>query len=79
MVDFELSVASTKRLIKKTGADRVSDAAAIELAIILEEIGVKIAREALDFSKHSGRKTIKSEDVEIAVKKTMEGRHFSFR
>jgi histone H3/H4 len=78
MVDFELSVASAKRLCKKTGADRVSDAAAIELAIILQEIGVKIAREALDYSIHSRRKTIQSEDIEIAVKKTMEGKRYSF-
>jgi histone H3/H4 len=37
----------------------------------LEEIGVKIAKEALDFAMHAGRKTIKSEDIEIAAKKIM--------
>jgi histone H3/H4 len=37
----------------------------------LEGIGIKIAKEALDFAMHAGRKTIKSEDIEIASKKVM--------
>jgi histone H3/H4 len=57
------------RLCKRTGAERVSEAAAIELARVLEEIGVKIAREALDYSVYAGRKTIKTEDIEIATRK----------
>ena len=72
MADLELAVAPMHRLCKKAGADRVSEAAAKELAEALEEIGVKIAKEALDFAMHAGRKTIKSEDIEIAVKKVME-------
>jgi DNA-binding protein len=71
MVDLELAVAPMHRLCKKAGADRVSEAAAKELAKALEEIGVKIAKEALDFAMHAGRKTIKSEDIEIAAKKVM--------
>jgi histone H3/H4 len=71
MVDLELAVAPMHRLCKKAGADRVSEAAAKELAKALEEVGVKIAREALDFAMHAGRKTIKSEDIEIAYKKVM--------
>jgi histone H3/H4 len=71
MVELELAVAPMHRLCKKAGADRVSEAAAKELAKVLEEIGVKIAREALDFAMHAGRKTIKSEDIEIAAKKVM--------
>jgi histone H3/H4 len=71
MVDLELAVAPMHRLCKKAGADRVSEAAAKELAKALEEIGVKIAREALDFAMHAGRKTIKAEDIEIAAKKVM--------
>ena len=71
MTDLELAVAPMHRLCKKAGADRVSEAAAKELAKALEEIGVKIAREALDFAMHAGRKTIKSEDIEIAARKIM--------
>jgi histone H3/H4 len=71
MVELELAVAPMHRLCKKAGADRVSEAAAKELAKALEEVGVKIAKEALDFAMHAGRKTIKAEDIEIAFKKVM--------
>jgi len=71
MVELELAVAPMHRLCKKAGADRVSEAAAKELAKALEDIGVRIAKEALDFAMHAGRKTIKCEDIEIAAKKIM--------
>jgi len=71
MTDLELAVAPMHRLCKKAGADRVSEAAAKELAKALEDIGVKIAKEALDFAMHAGRKTIKAEDIEIAARKIM--------
>ena len=67
MADLEMAVAPMHRLCKKAGADRVSEAAAKELAKALEEIGVKVAKEALDFAMHAGRKTIKAEDIEIAA------------
>lgn len=72
MVESEIAVAATYRLCKKSGADRVSDAAAQELRSVLEEIGVKIAKDALEYAVHAGRKTIKSEDIEIATRKIME-------
>ena len=72
MTNSELAVAPMHRLCKKAGADRVSEAAAKELAKTLESIGIKIAKEALDFAMHAGRKTIKAEDIEIASKKVME-------
>jgi len=58
-------------MIRKAGADRVSDEAAKELREALEEVGVKIAREALDFTKHAHRKTVKAEDIQIAVRKLL--------
>jgi len=66
-----LAVAPMHRICKKAGADRVSESAAKELAKVLDEIGVKIAREAMDYAMHAGRKTIKSEDIEIAARKVM--------
>ena len=71
MNELELSVAPMHRLCKKAGADRVSEAAAEELAKVLEEIGIKIAKEALDYSMHAQRKTIKTDDIEIATRKVM--------
>jgi histone H3/H4 len=71
MNELELSVAPMHRLCKKAGADRVSEAAAEELAKVLEDIGIKIAKEALDYSMHARRKTIKTDDIEIATRKVM--------
>jgi histone H3/H4 len=71
MKELEIAVAPMHRLCKKAGADRVSEAAAKELERVLDEIGVKIAKEALDYAIHSGRKTIKAKDIEIATRKVM--------
>jgi len=71
MAGRELHVAPMHRICKKAGADRVSETAAKELAKVLDEIGVKIAKEALDYAMHAGRKTLKAEDVEIAARKVM--------
>ena len=72
MTESEISVASMHRLCKKTGAERVSEEAAKELARVLEEIGLNIAKEALDYAEYAGRKTIKAEDIEIATRKVTE-------
>ena len=69
MVKKDLQLAPMHRIIKKAGAERVSDAAAGELRVILEEIGLNISKDALDFTKHTRRKTVKAEDVRIAAKK----------
>jgi histone H3/H4 len=68
----EIKVAPMHKLIKKAGADRVSEESAIALGKALEELGLKIAREALDFAKHAGRKTVKARDIEIAAQKVLE-------
>ena len=71
MNELVIAVAPMHRLCKKAGADRVSEAAAKELAKVLEEIGVKIAKEALDYAMHARRKTIKAKDIEIATRKVI--------
>ena len=69
MADLELSIAPMHRIIKKAGADRVSETGAKELARVLEDIGVRIGRDALAFAMHAGRRTVKGKDVKIAAKK----------
>jgi len=71
MVNPELAVAPMHRICKKAGADRVSEPAAKELAKVLEDVGVKIAKEAIDYAMHAGRKTVKEEDIEIAARKVL--------
>ena len=71
MPELDLHVAPMHRICKKAGADRVSERAAKELAKVLDDIGVKIAKEAMDYAMHAGRKTIKAEDIEIAARKVI--------
>jgi histone H3/H4 len=66
-----IQLAPMHRIIKKAGAERVSESAARELRIILEEVGLNISKEALDFMKHAGRKTVKGVDISIAAKKIL--------
>ena len=67
----EIKTASIHKLIKRAGADRVSDESALALGVALEEIGIKIAHEAIDYAHHAGRKTVKARDIEIAAKKVL--------
>lgn len=68
MKSSELGLSAMYRILKKAGADRVSDESAEELRRIIEEIAESIAKDAVQMSQHAGRKTIKSEDVKLASK-----------
>lgn len=69
----KLGLAAMHKIIKRVGREkiRVSEKAADQLRRILEYIGSEIAREAIDFALHAGRKTVKARDVEIAYPKIM--------
>ena len=69
--DKGLSLAAIQRIIKKAGAERVSVSASGGLARVLEELGIEIGKEALDFAMHAGRKTVKRRDIQIAAKKVL--------
>ena len=68
MKSSELGLSAMYRILKKSGAQRVSDESAVELRRVIEEIAETIAKNATDMSKHAGRKTIKAEDVKLASK-----------
>ena len=63
----ELSQAAVERIIKKSGADRVSADATETLAALMEEYGMFLAKEAKKMSDHAGRKTIRGSDIQMAA------------
>ncbi|UCE11922.1 MAG: histone family protein [Candidatus Thorarchaeota archaeon] len=63
-----IPVAPIDRLIRKSGANRVSDRGAEKLAQILEEVGEYLAKRAHEITEHTGRKTITDKDIELAYK-----------
>lgn len=64
----EFGLAAMYRIMKKSGAERVSDDAADELRKVLEEAAERIAHQAVELSVHAGRKTVKPEDIRFAAK-----------
>ena len=61
-----IPIAPLDQLIRRTGIDRVSESAAIELGSVLEEIGMEIANRARELSEHAGRKTMTDSDIRLA-------------
>jgi len=68
MKSSELGLSAMYRILKKSGAERVSDESANELRRVIEEIAEVIAKNAVDMSNHAGRKTVKAEDIKLASK-----------
>ena len=68
MRSSELGLSAMYRILKKSGAQRVSDESADELRRIIEEIAIAIANSAVDMANHDGRKTVRGEDVKLAAK-----------
>jgi len=69
MEESELSTAAVHRLIEKAGATRIGDDAVNELRRILEDLAIKIGKEALELAAHAGRKTVRAEDIRLALKR----------
>jgi len=64
----EIPLAPLKRIIYSAGAKNVSDSAAASMAKILEEYALNISMKAIELTRHAKRKTVTSEDVELAEK-----------
>ena len=73
----EVKISPMRDLILSAGAERVSRDASLALAIFLEELGLKISEEAIDYASHAGRKTIKERDIEIASRHVLRRAKYS--
>lgn len=62
-----IPIALVKRMIKDTGAARVSDDAAATLADAMEEYAENVSIDAIKVAKHAGRKTVTDADIKLVV------------
>lgn len=67
MVGF--ASARVEKLIRSAGARRVSADAIARLNEVLTDYGMHIAKYAVEIARHSGRKTVKENDVKLAATK----------
>ena len=63
-----LPLAAMEKILKQSGAERVSDKAKAALKAVIEEEAEKIASQAVRFAAHAGRKTVKAGDIRLAAK-----------
>ena len=63
-----LPLAAMDKILKNAGGERVSDKAKTAMKAVLEEIADDIAQQAIKFSMHAGRRTVKADDIKLAAK-----------
>jgi len=64
-----IAAAPMADILRHAGAERVSAPAAKALSEIVKDLTFEIAKDAVKFAKHAGRKTVKREDIELARKR----------
>jgi histone H3/H4 len=64
----DLPIAAVVRIAKKNGAERVGRGGATALVKSAENYIAHLTQEANRLAMHAGRKTIKAEDINLAVK-----------
>jgi len=68
MVKRLIPLAAMEKIMRKAGAERVSDKAKAALKSVIEDIANDIAVEAVKLANHAGRKTVKASDIRLATK-----------
>jgi histone H3/H4 len=63
-----LPLAAMEKILKQSGADRVSEDAKQALQEVLEDYALELGKRAAKFSMHANRKTVKGSDIKLAAK-----------
>lgn len=64
----DLALSAMYRILKKSGAARVSDESATELRSVVEEFAGRVAGMAVKASVHANRRTVRADDVRFACR-----------
>ncbi len=63
-----IPLAAMEKIMKQAGAARVADSAKEALKQLIEDKAAEISKRASQFAMHAGRKTIKAEDILLAIR-----------
>ena len=63
----EISLRAIERILKKSGAKRISENACKELQKYLEKKGLEIGKRSAKFMKHAKRRTLMKQDIELSI------------
>lgn len=66
---MDISKLTARKILKASGAERVSDTAASELAEAITAFSYSIAKKAVKLAGHAKRKTVERSDIELAIAK----------
>ena len=64
-----IPLAAMEKIMRKAGAERVSDRSKAALKSVVEDIATELASEAVKLANHAGRKTVKASDIQLAAKR----------
>lgn len=67
---MEIPKAPVKKIIKNVGAERVSADAVDALDEYLEDYVEEVSKKAIEYAKYAKRKTVKAEDIALAIDNT---------
>ena len=68
MIKRTIPLAAMEKILKKGGANRVSEGAKASLKDVIEARAEQIAISAVRLANHAGRKTVKANDIKLAAK-----------
>jgi len=63
-----IPAAPMAEILKRAGAERVSEEASRAFAELLLDYSMELAKDAVKFANHAGRKTVKRQDIILAKK-----------
>lgn len=61
--------ARIEKLLRDAGGQRVSADAIKKMNEVITDYGMKLGKYAVDLARHSGRKTVKENDIKLAAEK----------